>query len=119
MAPEAVEASSMRLRLPSEIVEISLLVSRNKADFINAQTLSTEALLRLLLRCDALRRPARFAEMLRICVLGLGEFPAENYLVRAAEALRTVDGGKIAAGKPANIAKAIQEAQLAVLQALS
>lgn len=53
-----------RLRIPTECSEISELLIRESANIKNAQEAEPEALLELLERCDALRKPERFKRVL-------------------------------------------------------
>ena len=60
-------ALSARLKPPTEAAELALLVAREHTHVHSAAGFGPEALLRLLDRCDAFRRPARFDEALVAC----------------------------------------------------
>jgi tRNA nucleotidyltransferase (CCA-adding enzyme) len=83
-----------------------------------------------LMRCDVLRRPERFVQMLDACeadrssrrAVGLPESAGEPYTARAnamaaLTAMRSVDAGAVAAamvaaGKPERIAEAVRTARI-------
>lgn len=56
-----------RLRVPAVCRELAEVVAREHGHVHASLQLSAPALLRLLMRCDALRRPDRFAEVLLAC----------------------------------------------------
>ena len=56
-----------RLRVPTDCAELAELVAREHGNIHRSGTLGAAALLRLLERCDALRKPARFAQALLAC----------------------------------------------------
>jgi len=58
---------SQRLRVPVECKELAEVVAREHGNIHRSQDLGPEATLRLLERCDAIRKPARFAEVLLAC----------------------------------------------------
>jgi tRNA nucleotidyltransferase (CCA-adding enzyme) len=107
-----VEVSTLceRLRAPNEVRELALTVHRVKDKLKSA---SPQALLELLKRADAFRRPERFAELLeaaRLAEPGLDTGRIE----RALKAAAAVDAGAIAAkaGMPAQIPQLIDEARI-------
>lgn len=55
-----------RLRVPNACRELALMCAREQLAVADAQTLSAEALVGLLSRCDAWRKPQRFTDMLRV-----------------------------------------------------
>jgi tRNA nucleotidyltransferase (CCA-adding enzyme) len=61
------DALGERLRVPGDCRELGAVVAREHGNIHQSESLGAAATLRLLERCDALRRPARFAEMLRAC----------------------------------------------------
>ena len=85
-------------------------------------------IVRLIERCDGLRRPERFAAMLDACACdhrgraGLGDrpYPQRGHLLAALAAVRGVDAGAIALGlaDKARIPAAVHEARVAALEAL-
>ncbi|WP_114971713.1 multifunctional CCA addition/repair protein [Rhodoferax ferrireducens] len=70
-----------RLRIPTECRELADVVAREHGNIHRSETLGPAALVRLLERCDAFRKPQRFAEVLLACEcdargrLGLTEVP--------------------------------------------
>jgi len=56
-----------RLRVPQGCKELAEVVAREHGHIHGSLNLGAEAVLRLLLRCDALRRPERFALALQAC----------------------------------------------------
>ena len=125
-------ALAARLKAPTEAAELAVLVAREHTNIHRATELSAAALLRLLERCDAFRRPQRFADALLACEidargrLGLEDrdYPSRALLTEAlavAAALPTepVATAAIARGaQGAAIAKAIHQARAQALEAL-
>ena len=60
-------ALAERLRVPGDCRELADVVAREHGHVHMSGTLGAAALLRLFERCDAIRRPARFTELLRAC----------------------------------------------------
>lgn len=58
---------SERLRAPVDCRELAEVVAREHGNIHRSGTLGPAALLRLLERCDAIRKPQRFAEVLLAC----------------------------------------------------
>ncbi|GAA4425685.1 multifunctional CCA addition/repair protein [Acidovorax lacteus] len=56
-----------RLRIPVDCRELADVVAREHGNIHRSAELSAAALVRLLERCDALRKPARFADVLLAC----------------------------------------------------
>jgi len=56
-----------RLRVPVDCGELALLTAREHTHVHASATLEAAALMRLLERCDAFRRPERFLQMLAAC----------------------------------------------------
>ena len=56
-----------RLRVPVACTELAEVVAREHGHIHRSETLGAGALLRLLERCDALRKPERFAAVLQAC----------------------------------------------------
>ena len=112
----AVESLCERLKAPNEPRELALLAVRNRERLRSARTAEPAALLELLKRTDALRRPERFAELLQLARLAEPGIDAER-LERARRAAESVDAGAIAAAasSPAEIARRIDEARSAAI----
>jgi tRNA nucleotidyltransferase (CCA-adding enzyme) len=56
-----------RLRVPTECAELAQVVAREHGNIHRSATLNADALVRLLERCDAIRKPERFADILLAC----------------------------------------------------
>ena len=56
-----------RLRVPTECAELADVVAREHGNIHRSAALDADATLRLLERCDAIRKPGRFAEVLLAC----------------------------------------------------
>lgn len=93
-----------RWRVPRECRELADVVAREHGHIHRSEGLGSAALLRLLERCDAIRRPERFDEVLLACEcdargrLGFEEqaYPQRARLQGALRAVQTVDSGVIA-----------------------
>lgn len=123
------EAVSERLRVPAACREVAVTVAREHGNVHRSETLDAAAVLRLLERCDALRRPDRFALALLACecdARGRAGFEERPYaprvrLQRALDIVNGVDAAALAAevmarGKtgPA-VGEAIRRARVAAL----
>jgi tRNA nucleotidyltransferase (CCA-adding enzyme) len=117
-----VEALCKRLRVPTDCKELAILVCREHTLVHTAEQLRPETVLALLTRCDALRRPERFTQMLDACLAdarGRYQFedcayPQHAYLQTMREAAAAVDAGAIAAqcDNPKEIASKVAEARV-------
>jgi tRNA nucleotidyltransferase (CCA-adding enzyme) len=93
-----------RLRVPTDCRELADVVAMEHANIHRSLDLNAAALMRLLQRCDALRKPARFADALLACEcdargrLGLTEvpYPQRPHLLAALAAAQSVDTKSIA-----------------------
>ncbi|KWE72647.1 2', 3'-cyclic nucleotide 2'-phosphodiesterase [Burkholderia ubonensis] len=102
-----------RLRVPNECRDLALVVAREHGNLHRVMEMGAAALVRLFERTDALRKPARFAEMVQACEadargrLGLQTqpYPQAERLRVALVAARGVDAGAIARGVGADTAK--------------
>ncbi|MFW2357885.1 multifunctional CCA addition/repair protein [Hydrogenophaga sp.] len=94
-----------RLRVPVDCRELADVVAREHGNIHRSETLGAAALVRLLERCDALRKPARFHEVLLACEcdargrLGMSEivYPQRDRLAQALVWAQAVDTASIAA----------------------
>jgi len=92
---DLIRAVNERLRVPSDCGELALLTAREHTHVHGSAGLDAKAVMRLLERCDALRRPERFLQMLAACEcdatgrLGLEDTPYPQR-ARLAAALKTV-----------------------------
>jgi tRNA nucleotidyltransferase (CCA-adding enzyme) len=125
---EAARSVSERLKAPGDCRDLALLAERHVATITRAATLSASELLELLERCDALRRPERFDDLLALteCLRrgerGWGETPYMPRVVlrRVHGAAAGVDAGKIAARSAKNeIAPTLRRARIAAIEALA
>src|SRR5437667_348815 len=102
---ELVDAVCDRWKVPVECRELAEVVAREHGAVHRCAEFGAAALVRLLERCDALRRPDRFNELLLACEcdargrLGLEEVPytQRERLLAALASARSVDTAKIAA----------------------
>jgi tRNA nucleotidyltransferase (CCA-adding enzyme) len=96
---------SERLPVPVECRELADVVAREHGNIHRSGTLNAAALVRLLERCDAIRKPARFAEALLACEcdargrLGFEDtpYPQRPRLLQALAAAQSVVTAEIAA----------------------
>jgi tRNA nucleotidyltransferase (CCA-adding enzyme) len=94
-----VRALNERLRVPADCGELATLTAREHTHVHASGTLNAAALMRLLERCDAFRRPARFLALLAACEcdakgrLGLEDrpYPQRERLGRALAVAQGVD----------------------------
>jgi tRNA nucleotidyltransferase (CCA-adding enzyme) len=107
-----------RLRVPNECRDLAVLVAREHGNIHRVTEMGAAAVVRLLERGDAIRKPARFAEALQACEadargrLGFEtrEYPQAERLRVALVAARAVDAGAVAlalADKPSLIKDAV------------
>jgi tRNA nucleotidyltransferase (CCA-adding enzyme) len=101
-----------RLKAPNEVRELALLGCRNRVALRAAPLATPAALLGLLKRTDAFRRPERFRDLLKVARLASPGLDTAR-LERSLEAAAGVDAGAIAsqAGSPAEISALIDEAR--------
>ena len=107
-----VTAVCERLKAPNEVRELALLACRNRVALRATPLATPAALLELLKRTDALRRPERFAQLLEVADLANPKIDLGR-LRRALAAANEVDAGAIAAKapSPAEIARLVDEAR--------
>ncbi len=94
-----------RLRVPNECRELADVVAREHGNIHRSGEFGAAAIVRLLERCDAFRKPQRFEQVLLACEcdargrLGLEEqpYPQRARLLAALEAARAVDTATVAA----------------------
>ncbi|MGC4367968.1 multifunctional CCA addition/repair protein [Hydrogenophaga sp. R2] len=121
-----------RLRVPLACQELADVVAREHGHIHGSGGLSPAATLRLLERCDAIRKPERFAQALLACEcdargrLGHEErdYPQAQRLAAALKAVLAVDTSVVAAAAMADglsgprIGERIHQARVDALQAL-
>ncbi|MDL2357111.1 MAG: multifunctional CCA addition/repair protein [Pseudomonadota bacterium] len=128
-----IEALCKRLKVPNECRELALMTAREHGNVSRAQILRANTLVTLFERCDGLRKPQRFAQMLLACECdfrGRGApaddfrrrpYPQGPYLLAALAAARGVDAGAVAqrhADAPARIRDAVHAARVSAVKAL-
>jgi tRNA nucleotidyltransferase (CCA-adding enzyme) len=120
-------ALSARWRVPKACAALAELVAREHGNIHQCLGLSAPAVLRLLERCDAFRRPERFEQALLACEcdargrLGFEDraYPQRDALSRALQAAQTIDTGALmadlhASGRDSNgphVGRAIAQAR--------
>jgi tRNA nucleotidyltransferase (CCA-adding enzyme) len=121
-----------RLRVPTECRDLALLVAQYHGDIHRADALRPATMVKLLERCDVLRRPERFEDVLAACEcdyrgrLGFGEktYPQAPMWRVAMNAICAVDAGEIARschqeGQARRIAESIHQARVVAVAALN
>ena len=99
-----------RLRVPTDCKELADVVAREHGNIHRSENLAAAALLRLLERCDAIRKPARFDEILQACEcdargrLGFADSPYSqrqrlNAVLQAALSVPTAEVAALAAAR--------------------
>lgn len=124
-------ALAARLKAPTEATELAALVAREHTNIHRATTLQPAALTRLLERCDAFRRPQRFAEALFACELDARgrkgveqrDYPSRPLLTKVFAAASAMQTANVAAkaiergAKGDEIAQAIHQARVETVAA--
>ena len=120
-----------RLKAPTDCTELAALVAREHTNIHRATEYGAAALLRLFERCDAFRRPERFAQALLACEIDargrLGfedrDYPSRPLLSHAFAAAAEMPTAEVAAAARARgatgeaIAKAIHQARVQAVAA--
>ena len=118
-----------RLRVPVDCGELALLTAREHTNVHASEKLNASAIMRLIERCDAFRRPERFLQMLAACEcdatgrLGLEDrpYPQRARLAAALKTAQDVDARAASAQaierglKGPAIAEAIRRARVVAL----
>lgn len=99
------EAITARLIVPKECKAVAQIVAREHGNIHASLGLNAQAILRLLQRCDALRRPERFGEIMLACECDARGrlhqeevlYPPKNRLLTALHAALSVDSAALAA----------------------
>ena len=119
-----------RLRVPNDCRELADVVAREHGNIHRSGEFGAAALVRLLERCDALRKPQRFGEVLLACECdargrgGLQEqlYPQRHRLLAALQAAQSVATSQIAEAaqaeghEGARIGELIQQARIQAVE---
>jgi tRNA nucleotidyltransferase (CCA-adding enzyme) len=120
-----------RLRVPTECRELADVMAREHSNIHRSGDVSAGALVRLLERCDALRKPERFGQLLLACEcdargrLGFADtpYPQRQRLLQVLTLVQQVDTKSIAAHAMAagasgkKLGELIHQARVAAVQA--
>ena len=127
------KALCQRLRVPQECADLADVVAREHGNIHRSANLDAAATLRLLERCDAIRKPQRFEEALLACEcdargrLGFQDraYPQRARLSKALQCVLAVATDSVAERAMAQglqgpaIGEAVRNARLAALQSLN
>ncbi|MDC8760429.1 multifunctional CCA addition/repair protein [Janthinobacterium fluminis] len=128
-----IEQLCRRLKVPNDCRELAVMTAREHGNVGRALSLRANTIVTLFERCDGLRKPARFAQMLLAAECdfrGRGgaadgfrdkPFPQAPHLLAALAVARGVDAGEVArrhAEQPAHIAAAVHAARVQAVRAL-
>ena len=129
-----VAALSERWRVPRDCADLATHVAAEHGNLGKLADMRPATVHDVLMRCDVLRRPERFVQMLDACeadkssrrAVGLPESAGEPFTARvdamtALAAMQSVDAGSIAAalaaqGKPERIAEAVRNARIEAIR---
>lgn len=119
--------ASDRLRAPSDCRDLAVLAAELSPSVCRGLELDATAIVDLLQRSDAFRRPERFARLLEACEAGTCDgtgtaagFPQGVRLLSALDTARSVDAGSIAARPdPRPIPERIRAARIEAVDAAS
>jgi len=132
MGPRLITDLSKRLRVPTDCRDLAVMTAREHGNVSRALDLRPNTIVSLFERCDAFRKPERFAQMLLAAecdARGRGDeqhemrgrdYPQGPYLLRALEAARGVNAGEVAARYTENrerIPEAVHAARVAAVKA--
>jgi tRNA nucleotidyltransferase (CCA-adding enzyme) len=111
-----------RLRVPTDCRDLAVMTAREHGNVRRALELHPDAIVSLFERCDAFRKPERFAQMLLACECEMRDrdYPQGPYLLRALDAARAVNAGEIAgryADNKEKIPEAIHAARVSAVKA--
>jgi tRNA nucleotidyltransferase (CCA-adding enzyme) len=133
MGPRLINELSKRLRVPTDCRDLAVMTAREHGNVARALELRPNTIVTLLERCDAFRKPERFAQMLLAAEcdargrghetheLRFRDYPQSEYLLRALAAARAVNAGAIAGQfveDKARIPEAIHAARVRAVKAV-
>ncbi|MFM9434425.1 tRNA nucleotidyltransferase (CCA-adding enzyme) [Janthinobacterium sp. CG_23.3] len=128
-----IEQLCQRLKVPNDCRDLAVMTAREHGNIGRALSLRANTIVTLFERCDGLRKPVRFEQMLLATECdfrgrggaadGLRDkpFPQAPYLLSALAAARAVNAGEVAqryAAQPAKIAEAVHAARVKAVRAL-
>ena len=118
-----------RLRVPSECRDLALLVARHHSNIHRAKELRAETIVKQFDSCDLWRKPERYPLILQACESDVrgrtghenDEYPQSAYLLRCAQAARSVNAGEIAraCSDKKLIPENVRQARIMALDAIS
>jgi tRNA nucleotidyltransferase (CCA-adding enzyme) len=132
MGPKLIDALCKRLRVPNDCRDLALMTAREHGNVSRALELRPNTIVTLFERCDAFRKPARFAQMLLAAECdyrGRGNaehdfsnrpYPQPAHLLRALDAARGINAGEVAArftDTPQKIPEAVHAARVDAVKA--
>ncbi len=132
MGVQLIETACKRLKIPNDCRELAVITAREHGNVGRALELRANTLVTLFERCDALRKPQRFAQMLLAAECdfrGRGDgvvdfrdkpFPQAAHLAAALDAARSINAGQVAAGcgdNKARIPEAVHAARVSAVKA--
>jgi tRNA nucleotidyltransferase (CCA-adding enzyme) len=127
-----IDALCKRLKVPSDCRDLAVMTAREHGNVSRALVLRPNTIVTLFERCDAFRKPQRFAQMLLAAECdfrGRGgpaddfagkPYPQPAHLLRALQAARAVDAGAVAArfvDNKARIPEAVHAARVSAVKA--
>ncbi|MEJ7807976.1 MAG: multifunctional CCA addition/repair protein [Telluria sp.] len=127
-----IDALCARLKVPNDCRDLAIMTAREHGNVSRAESLRANTLITLFERCDAFRKPARFAQMLLAAECdsrGRGSdtddfrtraWPQGPYLAAALAAARAVNAGQVAAScgeNKARIPLAVHGARVSAVKA--
>jgi tRNA nucleotidyltransferase (CCA-adding enzyme) len=132
MGVKLIEALCKRLKVPNECRDLALMTAREHGNVSRAEILRPNTIVTLFERCDAFRKPQRFAQMLLAAECdfrgrgGEGDdfrtrpYPQGPHLLAALAAARAVNAGEVAgryADTPDRIKEAVHVARVRAVKA--
>jgi tRNA nucleotidyltransferase (CCA-adding enzyme) len=124
---ELVEGICGRLKVPNDCRELAVLTASEHGNINNAEELRPNTIVRIIERCDGLRRPERFAQLLDACACDFHGRPGyeqrpyrpREIFLSALAAVQAVNAGAIAAecADKSQIPNRIHEARVHAVRA--
>jgi tRNA nucleotidyltransferase (CCA-adding enzyme) len=132
MGVRLIETLCKRLKVPNECRDLAVMTAREHGNVSRAEILRANTIVNLFERCDAFRKPQRFAQMLLAAECdfrgrgGDGDdfrtrsYPQGPHLLAALAAARAVNAGEVAgryADQPERIKDAVHAARVRAVKA--